>query len=242
MHHYETHNRVTDRPRKGLRSFRPIRLVVEETEHAVLITDGQIVRALPTGPHRIRPRRDRLVRMPAVEQQVMIAGQEMLTGDGAGVRATVAATVVITDPMLVVRRGGWRDGFYLQAQLALRNLVTVMTLEELLSARNQMDADLNMALASKAEPFGIELVSINIRDLIVPGELKRAVADVVAARLNGQAALERARSETAAMRSLANAAKAAADNPALLTLRMIQQMETGTGNTYVLGSTPLLGN
>lgn len=229
------------RPAKGLRSFLRMRIVVDETVHSVLVTDGRIERVLATGIHKIRPRRDRVVSIPAVDQQVIVAGQEMLTADGAGIRATIAATVRVLDPMLVVGQGGWRDAFYLNAQLALRNLVAVMALEELLGARARLDTDLNLTLAPQAAPSGLDLVNVAVRDLIVPGELRRAVADVVAARLEGQATLERARSETAAMRSLANAARAAADNPALLQLRMLQQMEQSTGNTYVLGATPLLG-
>ena len=238
---YSYHNQHTTRPAKGLRSFLPSSVTIEETEHAVLITDGRIERVIETGVARIRPRRDRIVRLSAVEQLVIIPGQEILTGDGAGIRATLAASVTIVDPVLVVRRGGWRDSLYLEAQLALRNLVAGLTLEGLLAARNQLDTDLKMAVAANVGALGVELGSIAVRDLIVPGELKRSVAEVVAARLSGQAALERARGETAALRSLANAAKAAVDNPALLQLRLIQQMEQSNGNTYVLGSGPLLG-
>ncbi len=240
MNRSTTSTRITSQNRKGLWPFGRTRTVIEETEHAVLISDGRVTKVLATGVHQIRPRHDQVVRLPATEQQVTIPGQEMLTVDGAGIRATMVATVAVTDPMLVVRQGGWHQALYLQAQLAIRNLVGAMTLEELLAARARLDTDLDLALAPKAEPLGINLVAINVRDLIVPGELKRAVADVVAARLSGQAALERARGETAALRSLANAARAAADNPALLQLRMIQQMENSSGNTYVVGTTPLL--
>lgn len=240
MTQHVTNTKFIRQTRTGLWPFGRARIVVEETEHAVRITDGQVVEVLATGVHRIRPRRDRIARFPATEQQAVIPGQEMLTIDGAGIRATMVATVAITDPMRVVRQGGWHQALYLQAQLAIRNLVGSVTLEELLAARARLDTDLNLAVAPRAEPLGVELVAINVRDLIVPGELKRAVADVVAARLSGQAALERARGETAALRSLANAARAAADNPALLQLRMIQQMEHSTGNTYVVGTAPLL--
>ncbi len=242
MNRYDMHNHATNRRSRGLRSFLPVSVTVEETVHAVLVTDGRIDRVLDTGIHKIRPRRDRVTNLPAIDQQVIVPGQEMLTADGAGIRATIAATVKVIDPVRVVRQGGWRDALYLQAQLMLRNLVGAMTLEELLAGRNRMDTDLNLALAPKMDPMGLDLVGVAVRDLIVPGELRRAVADVVAARLSGQATLERARSETAAMRTLANAARAAADNPALLQLRMLQQMEQSTGNTYVLGPTPLLGS
>jgi hypothetical protein len=68
---------------------------------------------------------------------------------------------------------------------------------------------------------------------MVPGELRLAALRVVTARQEGLAALERARGETAALRSLANAARLADDNPALITLRTLRAIETG-GATVVL--------
>ncbi len=68
-----------------------------------------------------------------------------------------------------------------------------------------------------------------------PGALKQTFAQVVLARKEGQAALERARGETAALRTLANAAKMMEDNPALLQLRLLHALAGSTGNTLVLG-------
>jgi regulator of protease activity HflC (stomatin/prohibitin superfamily) len=80
---------------------------------------------------------------------------------------------------------------------------------------------------------GLAIESLAVRDLMVPGELRRAAAEVATARAQGQAALERARSEVAAVRALANAAKMVAEQPALLQLRTLQVVENG-GATVVL--------
>jgi len=72
---------------------------------------------------------------------------------------------------------------------------------------------------------------------MVPAELRRAAAEVAAARAEGQAALERARGEVAATRALANAARMVADQPALLQLRTLQAIEAG-GATVVLSAGP----
>jgi regulator of protease activity HflC (stomatin/prohibitin superfamily) len=71
-----------------------------------------------------------------------------------------------------------------------------------------------------------------------PGELKNIFAQVVSARNEGLAALERARGETAALRNLANAAKLLEDNPAMLQLRMLQAIESKSGNTIILSTVP----
>ena len=114
-------------------------------------------------------------------------------------------------------------------------------LASLLEQRGELDRVLTEAVEPQAGPLGLTLRAIDVRDFTVPGELKRAVADIVSARLAGQAALERARGETAALRNLANAARQVADNPALLQLRLLQQIEASTGNTFVVGTGGAVG-
>ena len=70
---------------------------------------------------------------------------------------------------------------------------------------------------------------------MLPGELKKMFAQVVQAQKEGQAALERARGETAALRNLANAAQLVDANPALMRLRLLQQLSSSSGHTIVLG-------
>lgn len=74
-----------------------------------------------------------------------------------------------------------------------------------------------------------------MRDLTLPGELKKIFSQVVKARQEGLAALERARGETAALRNLANAAQMIERNPNLVQLRLLQVIAQQPGNTLVLG-------
>ncbi len=87
----------------------------------------------------------------------------------------------------------------------------------------------------KIKELGLELLSVNIKDIMFPGPLKQIFAQVVKARKEGQAALEKARGETAALRNLANAAKMIESNPNLMNLRLIQSLGESSGNTLVLG-------
>jgi len=76
---------------------------------------------------------------------------------------------------------------------------------------------------------------VNLKDITFPGDLKKIYSQVVLAQKEGQAALERARGETAALRSLANAAQLVSANPALMQLRLLQQVAASSGNTIILG-------
>jgi regulator of protease activity HflC (stomatin/prohibitin superfamily) len=88
----------------------------------------------------------------------------------------------------------------------------------------------------KAAELGIELSLVGIKDIMFPGDLKAIFAQVVNARKEGLATLERARGETAALRHLANAAKLLESNPALMQLRLLQALGEQPGNTVVLTS------
>jgi len=81
----------------------------------------------------------------------------------------------------------------------------------------------------------LRLISADVKDIMFPGEMKKAVAQLVKAQKEGQTALERARGETAALRSLANAARTMDDNPNLLQLRALQAIADSSGSTLVLG-------
>lgn len=103
-----------------------------------------------------------------------------------------------------------------------------------MAERGNLDAPLLAAAVESAEPMGVDVSKVAIRDLVVPGEQRRLLAQIVDAKLAGQAQLERARAETAALRNLANAASMLRDNPDLFKLRLVQEMANSTGNTYVV--------
>src|SRR5690606_19867583 len=93
------------------------------------------------------------------------------------------------------------------------------------------------ATARQIDGLGIEVISVAVRDLMLPGELRRAVTETMLAREKGRAELERARAEAAALRTLANAARLMEEHPTLLRLRAIQAAEA-PGSTVVLTTDP----
>lgn len=212
------------------------RLVVDELNHVVRIRRGRVDCTLTPGVHRIRPRIDQIRTLPAGEQVLVVPGQEVLTSDGATIRVTLSVLTEVQDAAVLVKQGEYQPSLYLRVQLALRTAISERSLEQLLAERNGFDDELLAAVRPYASEIGLEVRQIVVRDLVVPGELKRAVTEVLTARLAGQAMLERARAETAALRSLANAARIAEQTPALIPLRLMQQMETTTGNTYVVNT------
>ena len=228
-HHDHTNRGLLTEP------HRPRHIVVTPFEHVVRLR-GADASLLPPGRHRVRRRHDRFWHAPAVPQTVVAHGQEILTADGVGVRASVATVATVTAPLTTMRAGDWREQLHLRLQLALREQVSAGALEQIVAARTALDEPMAAALADVPDTLGVELVGTTVRDLIVPGEQRRLLAEVVAARLEGQAALERARAQTAALRALANAGGMVRDNPALFQLRLLQEMGSSTGHTFVVGT------
>lgn len=226
-----------DQSRRDLiRRWIPQRIMVDELQHCVLIRDGRLDRVLEPGPHKLRPRHDRLVTLPAVPQNLSVRSQEILTADGVTVRATVSVMATLVDPIAALRAGDWNEQLHLALQLALRVEVTNRTLEDLVAMRSDIDQPLLAAATAAASPLGLEITTLAVRDLVVPGEQRTLLAQVVNAQLAGRAALERARAETAAVRSLANAASMMNDNPSLYQLRLLQEMANTKGNTFIIGT------
>jgi regulator of protease activity HflC (stomatin/prohibitin superfamily) len=165
-----------------------------------------------------------------------VAGQEILTADGVALKVSLTARYVIADPLAALT--GDQDylrALYVALQAGLRDAIAGRTADDILAARGELGPAAGAAVASDLARIGVELLGVDVRDVMVPGDLKRAFAGIVAARREAEAALERARGETAALRSLANAGRLVDDNPGLLQLRLLQQLEASSGNTVVIG-------
>ena len=213
------------------------RLVVQDYERVVMHQSGAA--AVVRGPGRPRYRRFRtaLVVVDLRPALLKVAGQEVLTGDGVGVRASVVVRYAVTDPLRWVLAGDRAKAavelLYLAAQLAVRDFVSGLSAEELLHARASAGEVLVLPVREAAERVGADVEAVDLRDLSFPGDLRRTFAQVAVARQEAAASLERARGEVATLRSLANAARAIEGNPALRELRALLAVER-TGGTVVL--------
>jgi regulator of protease activity HflC (stomatin/prohibitin superfamily) len=168
--------------------------------------------------------------------EVRVPGQEILTSDGVALKVSLTAHYVIADPVAAVTGDQeFLRALYIALQAGVRDAIAGRTADEILGARGEIGPATGAAVATDLARLGVELLGVDVRDVMVPGELKRAFAGIVAARREGEAALERARGETAALRSLANAGRLVDDNPGLLQLRLLQQLEGSSGNTVVMG-------
>lgn len=216
------------------RGFRH-KFIIHEYERGLLYHNGRFVKQLGPGRHVRWGYNYAVARLDLRRQTFAVAGQEVLSADHVGLKVSVAVTVQIGDPVKAMHEvQDWRTHVYNAVQLTLRTLVVAQPVETLLGQRLDLGRQLLEAVRPEAEKVGITLHGAEVKDVMFPGDLKRVFAEVVKARQEGQAALERARGESAALRNLANAARLLANNPALQNLRLLQSIGT-PGQTLVLG-------
>ncbi len=201
------------------------RVVVFEYERGLEYRDGRFTRVLEPGAYRRWLRRTMVVKVDVRRRVVAVAGQEVLTADGVPLRLTLASSFHVADPATAHNSvASYHESLYLLLQLEVRRVVGASPIEGVLARRAELGSALLAACAEPARALGLELEAVDVKDLILPGDLKRMFAKVVEAKQEGLAALEKARGETAALRSLANAARLLEGSPALAQLRLLQHL------------------
>ena len=173
------------------------------------------------------------------EQTLDVSGQEIMTADKVTLRMNFLVTYRIVDALLSVTAvDGAPQAIYREAQLALRAAVGTRTLDLLLADKDAVANEVLAAIEARAAECGIQIKGAGIRDVILPGEMKTIMNQVIEAEKQAEANLIRRREETAAARSQANTARLMADNPVLRRMKELEQLQlvlAGTKATIVLG-------
>ncbi len=215
--------------------------IVRETEAALKYENGRYVGTLEAGQYRLSDTpwtKQEIVRVDLRRQALSLNGQELLTADAISVRLNVAVEYRVVEPAVAVHSvADYRIALYTLVQLALREEVQARAIDVLLAERSALSTALLERVRTEAAELGLELILAGVRDIILPGDVKRMLSQEVEALRKGRAALVTAREETAAARARANTAQILAGNPVLLRMRELETLgEIGQGmsNTIVL--------
>jgi regulator of protease activity HflC (stomatin/prohibitin superfamily) len=166
------------------------------------------------------------------ERVLDVAGQDIMTADKVTLRMNAVVTFRVADaPKTVATTEDVKQALYREAQLALRGVVGVRELDALLADKDAVARELEAAVAQRAGEFGLRVLSVGIRDIILPGEMKDLMNKVTEARKAAEANLIARREETAAMRSQANTARLLAESPVLMRLRELEVLEKVASNS-----------
>ncbi len=202
--------------------------IIESHETGIVFVDGAFVEEVKAGRHAFW-NVDRTVKVQKLDlrpQALEITAQEILTKDRVSVRVTLTAFWRVADPLKAV--AGSTDiaqTLYKVAQFAIREAVAARTLDDILAARDRLDAELRESVAKRTGELGVVVDELGVKDVILPGEIRELINKVVEAERTAKANLIRRQEETAATRSLANTAKLMEDNKLLLRLKELESLE-----------------
>ena len=185
-------------------------LIIKNTHRGLRYSDGRLTDVLDAGRYRLPPRSRLGLRRPIVEivlvdmreRELTIKGQEILTSDKVAVRVSILTQFRVVDPVAALERvATYEDRLYSDVQLAARRSLASMTLEAILTNRNQLSEDILRDLQSVAAGYGVEILRADVKDIIFPGNLQDIMNRVLAAERLSEAQLveARTRAETAAL-------------------------------------------
>lgn len=201
---------------------------VPEQHVGLLFVDGAFAETLKPGLH-VWWNFGRSLKTEVVDLRLKtleVSGQEILTKDKVPLRLNLTAGYKVLDAVAAKAKLADVEGYlYKELQFGLRAAVGTRTLDELLEDKGMIDREVAAYILPKTEGYGLEVESVGVKDIILPGEIKTILSKVVEAEKAAQANVIRRREETAATRSMLNTAKVMEDNPVALRLKELEVLE-----------------
>lgn len=216
-------------------------VVVDAAEEVLLFRDGKLLERLGPGRYVYWKGTGRVSgkTVDRREQVADVAGQEIMTSDKVTLRVNLLVTYQVADAVKALTAvSDHAQSLYREAQLVLRAAVGTRPLDALLADKESIGAEVRDALAKRVEEFGLAVRSVGLRDIVLPGEMKAILNQVIEAEKQAQANLIKRREETAAARSQANTARLLAENPALARMKELEHLQeilAGAKATFFFG-------
>jgi regulator of protease activity HflC (stomatin/prohibitin superfamily) len=181
-------------------------VIIKSTHRGLRYEDGRLTDVLEAGRYELPERRTgRLgARRPVVEimvvdmreRELTIKGQEILTADKVAIRVSILTQFQVVDPIAATEKVvSYEDRLYSDVQLAARRALASMTLEQILTSRNQLSEDILSDVTDAAAGYGVKVLRADVKDLIFPGNLQEIMNRVLTAERLSEAQLVEARTK-----------------------------------------------
>ena len=199
--------------------------IVQEYERGVIFRLGRCVGAKGPGIFFVVPVIDRIVKTNLQVNAVAVQPQQVITKDNVTVSVDAVAYLQVVGAPAAV---GGINNRYAAAQhvspTTLRSIVGRHELDQMLSERDLINNELQVALDNQTENWGVKVIRVEIRDVALPEQMQRAMARQAEAERERRAKIVAAEGEFQASQRLADAASVIAAAPGALQLRMLQTM------------------
>lgn len=201
---------------------------VESYEEGLLFVDGKFIEKIGPGIYYSWKNQNAIavLKMDIRNQQMEISGQDILTKDKAAIRINFFVQYKVIDIVkTMLETKDFAKQLYLTMQLAIREYVGKHTLDELLASKENVSKLILESVTDKVDELGAQIITCGIRDIILPGEIKDIMNQVLVAEKKAQANIITRREETASTRSLLNTAKLMESNEMLFKLKEMEYVE-----------------
>lgn len=197
-------------------------------EKAILMIDDVYTETLSGGTYRFW-KNDSTIKIAKIDMrqlQLEMAGQELLTKDKATIRINFYTKYIVDNiDKALLENKDFEKQLYVAMQLALRAYVGTYTLDELLENKNVISKTILQDVKNDVSKLGVIALSCGIRDIILTGEMRDIMNQVLVAQKKAQANVITRREETASTRSLLNTAKLMEENDMLFKLKEMEYVE-----------------
>ena len=203
--------------------------VLPEYERAVIFRWGRLARGIVGGNGPgviiILPFIDRMTRVSMRTVTMDVPPQDVITRDNVTVKVNAVVYFRVVDPQrAIVQVEDYLYATSMMAQTTLRSVLGQSQLDDLLSKREQINADLQRIIDQQTEPWGVKVSAVEVKNVDLPQEMQRAIARQAEAERERRAKVIHAQGEFEASQRLADAADVISRNPAALQLRYLQTL------------------
>jgi regulator of protease activity HflC (stomatin/prohibitin superfamily) len=217
--------------------------ILREYERSVIFRLG---RALPTpkGPGIILVFRpfDQMIRISLRQEVLEVPHQDVITRDNVTIKVNAVVTFYVVDPnMAAIKVSNYVYQTSQLAQTTLRTVLGEVELDELLSHRDKLNLRIQAIMDQRTEPFGVKVVSVEVKQVDLPDQMQRAMAKQAEAERERRSKIIHAEGEFSAAQKLVDAAQLLATQPMTLKLRYLQTLtEIGVEkNTTIVFPLPM---
>jgi regulator of protease activity HflC (stomatin/prohibitin superfamily) len=199
--------------------------ILKEYERGVVFRLGRLIPVKGPGLVIIWPIIDKLVRVSLRTITMDVPAQDIITRDNISVKVNAVVYFKVVDPDKAITE---IEDFYMGtsqiSQTTLRSVLGQSQLDDLLSKRDELNADLQKIIDDQTEPWGIKVTTVEVKNVDLPTEMQRAIAKQAEAERERRAKIIHAEGEAQAAEKLRSAAETIATQPMALTLRYLQTL------------------
>ncbi|MCL5063325.1 MAG: slipin family protein [Nitrospiraceae bacterium] len=199
--------------------------ILKEYERGVVFRLGRVIPVKGPGLVIIWPIIDKLVKVSLRTVTMDVPSQDIITKDNITVKVNAVVYFRPLDPVKAITEV--EDFYYatsLIAQTTLRSILGQSQLDDLLTKRDELNAELQKVIDTQTEPWGVKVTAVEVKNVDLPAEMLRAIAKQAEAERERRAKIIHAEGEFQASQKLADAAKIISSEPATLQLRYLQTL------------------